>query len=43
MLEIVGFVLLLNASRIPIPPQPTDIRSNIAYLEKDILFLLQQF
>ena len=33
MLEIIGFVLLLNASRRPIPPHTTDIRSNIAYLE----------
>ena len=33
MLEIIGLVLLLNASRRPIPPHPTDIRSNIAYLE----------
>jgi hypothetical protein len=31
MLEIIGFVLLLNALRRPIPPQTTDIRSNIAY------------
>ena len=30
MLEIIGFVLLLNALRRPIPPQTTDIRSNIA-------------
>ena len=33
MLEIIGFVLLLNALRRPIPPHNTDIRSNIAYLE----------
>jgi hypothetical protein len=33
MLEIIGFVLLLNALRRPIPPHTTDIRSNIAYLE----------
>jgi hypothetical protein len=33
MFEIIGFVLLLNALRRPIPPQTTDIRSNIAYLE----------
>ena len=33
MLEIIGFVLLLNALRRPIPPHNTDILSNIAYLE----------
>ena len=33
MLEIVGFVLILNALRRPILPHTTDIRSNIAYLE----------
>ena len=33
MLEIIGFLLLLNALRRPIPPHNTDIRSNIAYLE----------
>jgi hypothetical protein len=33
MLEIIGFVLLLNALRRPIPPHNTDIRSNIVYLE----------
>ena len=33
MLEITGFLLLLNALRRPIPPHNTDIRSNIAYLE----------
>jgi hypothetical protein len=33
MLEIIGFVLLLNALRRPTPPHNTDMRSNIAYLE----------
>jgi hypothetical protein len=33
MLEIIGFVLILNGLRRPIPPHNTDIRSNIAYLE----------
>lgn len=33
MLEIIGFVFLLNGLRRPIPPHNTDIRSNIAYLE----------
>ena len=32
-LEIVGFVLMLNALRRPIPPKNSDIRLNIAYLE----------
>jgi hypothetical protein len=32
-LEIVGFVLILNALRRPMPPKNSDIRSNIAYLE----------
>ena len=33
MLEIIGFVLILNALRRPTPPRNADIRSNIAYLE----------
>jgi hypothetical protein len=33
MLEIIGFVILLNALRRPMPPHNTDIRSNIVYLE----------
>ena len=32
MLEIIGFLLLLNALRGHMPPHNTDIRSNIAYL-----------
>ena len=33
ILEIIGFLLILDASRRPIPPKSTDIRLNIGYLE----------
>ncbi|MFZ0695742.1 MAG: hypothetical protein WAM88_01240 [Nitrososphaeraceae archaeon] len=33
ILEIIGFVLILNALRRPAPPKNVDIRSNIVYLE----------
>jgi hypothetical protein len=34
ILEIIGFLLILDASRRPIPPKSTDIRLNIGYLER---------
>jgi hypothetical protein len=33
ILEIIGFVLIANALRRPMPPKNADIRSNIVYLE----------
>jgi hypothetical protein len=33
ILEIIGFLLILNSSRKPVPPKRNDIRSNISYLE----------
>jgi hypothetical protein len=33
ILEIIGFVLISNALRRPMPPKNADIRSNIVYLE----------
>jgi hypothetical protein len=32
-LEIIGFLLILESSRRPLPPKSTDIRLNIGYLE----------
>ena len=31
--EVIGFVLISNALRRPVPPKNVDIRSNIVYLE----------
>ena len=36
ILEVIGFVLILNVLRRPMPPKNADIRSNIAYLESII-------
>jgi hypothetical protein len=36
ILEVIGFVLILNVLRRPMPPKDADIRSNIAYLENII-------
>ena len=36
ILEVIGFVLILNVSRRPMPPKNADIRSNIAYMESII-------
>jgi hypothetical protein len=33
ILEIIGFLLILNSSRKLVPPKRNDIRSNISYLE----------